>query len=100
MTNLNSQQRNKAEFKHNRAKVLDNGNAICHWCGIHQATEADHLLPTDAGGTNAIDNLVPACKPCNARRGQQYGIAKKRETVFYGQTQQSDRKSTRLNSSH
>jgi 5-methylcytosine-specific restriction endonuclease McrA len=58
MTNLNSQQRNKAEFKHNRAKVLDNGNAICHWCGIHQATEADHLLPTDAGGTNAIDNLV------------------------------------------
>ena len=91
---------NKADFKNNRNKVLDNGNAICHWCGIRQASEADHLLPTDAGGTNAIDNLVPACKPCNARRGQQYGIAKKRETVFYGQPTKSDRKSTRLNSSH
>jgi hypothetical protein len=77
-TTNNSKQRNQKEFKHNRLKVLDNGNAVCHWCGVNQATEADHLEPTDNGGTNAIDNLVPACKPCNARRGQQYAQQKQR----------------------
>ena len=77
-TTNNSKQRNQKEFKHNRLKVLDNGNAVCHWCGVNQATEADHLEPTDNGGTNDISNLVPACKPCNARRGQQYATQKQR----------------------
>jgi hypothetical protein len=47
------------------------GNPACHWCG-GIATEADHLIEHDAGGSDTIDNLVPACKPCNARRGQLY----------------------------
>ena len=40
----------------------------CHWCG-NEATEADHLVPFADGGSDGIENLVPACKPCNARRG-------------------------------
>ncbi len=46
-------------------------NPLCHWCG-QPATEADHLIEHDAGGSDTIDNLVPACKPCNSRRGQKY----------------------------
>jgi hypothetical protein len=40
----------------------------CHWCG-NEATEADHLVPFAEGGSDGIENLVPSCKPCNARRG-------------------------------
>lgn len=29
----------------------------------------DHLIPKARGGTNKIDNLVLACKPCNNERG-------------------------------
>ena len=54
-----------------RAAILT-GNPLCHWCGRNPATEADHLIEHDRGGTDTTDNLVPACKPCNARRGQQY----------------------------
>ena len=74
-TNANSKQRNQAEFKRNRARLLAD-EPPCHWCGQAVATEADHLQPTDAGGSNALDNLVPSCKPCNARRGQRYAQAK------------------------
>ena len=47
----------------------------CHWCG-QPATEADHVIEHDAGGTDTLDNLVPACKPCNSRRGQLYKAKK------------------------
>ena len=46
-------------------------NPTCHWCGA-PATEADHLIEHDRGGTDTPDNLVPACKPCNSRRGNAY----------------------------
>ena len=53
-----------------RAVVLVPG-ALCHWCGA-TATECDHIIEHDRGGTDTLDNLVPACKRCNARRGAQY----------------------------
>ena len=53
-----------------RAQVLVPG-ALCHWCG-GVATECDHLIEHDAGGTDDLDNLVPSCKRCNTRRGALY----------------------------
>ena len=44
----------------------------CHWCGRVSDT-VDHLIPVAAGGTNSAENLVPACKRCNSRRGAQFG---------------------------
>jgi hypothetical protein len=87
-TNANSKARNQAEFKKNRKKILGDG-APCHWCG-NLATEADHVIPTIEGGTNDISNLVPACKPCNARRGQATKTRRERErngTLITAQTQ-------------
>ena len=77
-TTHNGKQRATSEFKRNRAKLLAD-EPVCHWCGIARATEADHLLESDAGGTNDITNLVASCKPCNARRGQSYRVRKERE---------------------
>ena len=62
-------------YRANRAAILA-GSPLCHWCGRNTATQADHLQELDAGGSDNLDNLVPACGPCNSRRGQKYKAAK------------------------
>ena len=62
-----------------RAQVLVPG-ALCHWCaGV--ATECDHLIEHDRGGTDTLDNLVPSCKPCNTKRGGLYKAKKNTEAL-------------------
>lgn len=42
----------------------------CAYCGL--ATEhltRDHIVPLKLGGGNDIANILPACRPCNARKG-------------------------------
>jgi 5-methylcytosine-specific restriction endonuclease McrA len=86
-----------ATYRAARAQLLAH-NPPCHWCG-GVATEADHLIEHDAGGSDSIENLVPSCKNCNSRRGQVYKakrdalIKQKREQSFFGTTQSTDRKS-------
>lgn len=36
----------------------------CAYCG-DLATEVDHVVPLARGGGHMLDNLVPACQPCN-----------------------------------
>ena len=38
-----------------RAAILA-GSPLCHWCGTAQATEADHLIEHDQGGSDTSDN--------------------------------------------
>jgi len=80
--------RNHADYKRNRTKLLSD-NPVCVLCGVNAATEADHILEADAGGTNALENLRPVCKPCNSRRGQAYRVRKERDqhgAIIGGQT--------------
>ena len=67
---------NSKEYRDNRAELLRD-NPQCYMCGA-PATEADHLLEYDRGGTHEMHNLAPICKPCNSRKGQRYGEIKKR----------------------
>jgi 5-methylcytosine-specific restriction endonuclease McrA len=67
---------NNKEYAANRRRILTE-QPQCHWCGA-EATEADHLIAFVDGGENTPDNLVSACKPCNARRGAQ--LKNKRNT--------------------
>jgi 5-methylcytosine-specific restriction endonuclease McrA len=91
-----------SEYKANRKQLLA-GNPTCHWCG-GTATTADHIIEVDRGGTNDLANLVPACNPCNSRRGQQYRAQRdaqrkqRREQAttnnpFFSETDITDRKS-------
>lgn len=43
----------------------------CAYCGTkltRKTASADHVIPLGRGGTNWIDNIVPACLPCNQRK--------------------------------
>ncbi len=40
----------------------------CHWCHRNPATELDHLVEVDRGGS-LEDGYVASCKPCNSARG-------------------------------
>jgi hypothetical protein len=94
-------------YKQARAELLRD-SPICHWCKRNTATELDHLVESDKGGT-IEDGYVAACKPCNSARGATYRNKKlanakqNREKAindFLYANEMPDRKSTRLNSSH
>jgi 5-methylcytosine-specific restriction endonuclease McrA len=47
--------------------VLRYGN-VCAYCGVSGPLEADHRVPLARGGSNFIDNILPACRSCNGRK--------------------------------
>ena len=41
----------------------------CFYCGRSDfPLTRDHRLPLSRGGTHSLENIVPACKPCNSRK--------------------------------
>ena len=51
----------------NRRAVFARDNYRCQYC--HAAAEnIDHVVPRSRGGTHTWDNVVAACKACNARK--------------------------------
>jgi 5-methylcytosine-specific restriction endonuclease McrA len=40
----------------------------CAYCGILAGLVVEHRIPLSRGGTNFIDNILPACSSCNARK--------------------------------
>jgi 5-methylcytosine-specific restriction endonuclease McrA len=45
----------------------------CAYCGVPESSSIkltrDHLTPVTKGGLHTKENIVPACQPCNARKG-------------------------------
>lgn len=52
-----------------RRLTLDTYGDVCHLCGRRGADSADHLVPRVQGGPDTIENLRPAHRRCNSRRG-------------------------------
>lgn len=42
----------------------------CGYCGKEAPLQADHRTPLSRGGTNLIENIVPACRSCNCRKAK------------------------------
>jgi 5-methylcytosine-specific restriction endonuclease McrA len=42
----------------------------CAYCGLKTILVVEHCTPLSRGGLNSIDNIVPACRSCNARKHQ------------------------------
>ena len=72
-----------------RASVLRRDHGICRYC-LSPATEVDHVVPVSRGGTDDVDNLVAACRPCNSAKNNRLpdeaGLTL--HPVTHGETQQ------------
>jgi 5-methylcytosine-specific restriction endonuclease McrA len=51
----------------NRRAIFLRDNHRCQYCGA-AAENIDHVVPRSRGGTHSWDNVVAACRPCNARK--------------------------------
>jgi len=40
----------------------------CAYCGEQAILVVEHRVPLSRGGTNNINNILPACRPCNSRK--------------------------------
>mgnify|MGYP001558909770 CR=1 FL=1 len=53
--------------------ILAAYNHRCAYCGKSKdALEQDHYLPISKGGLHTADNVVPACRTCNAKKYTRY----------------------------
>jgi len=49
-----------------RSEVFKRDNYTCTYCGERgKRLECDHIFPLSRGGSDALDNLTTACRPCN-----------------------------------
>ena len=57
-------------FQHEaeRAGFEASRGQLCWYCLEAPAIERDHFRPKSVGGREG-DNLIPACRTCNARKG-------------------------------
>lgn len=51
-----------------RRAVFARDAALCQYCGS-AAENLDHVLPRSRGGEHTWENVVAACRTCNARKG-------------------------------
>lgn len=53
---------------------------LCFWCNAHLSNgkaTVDHKIPLMRGGSNAQDNMVLACDPCNKEKGNNIWVKDK-----------------------
>lgn len=51
-----------------KVRIIQFGNR-CAYCGRKsKRLTPDHYIPLSKGGTNFIDNVIPACQHCNRRK--------------------------------
>lgn len=43
---------------------------LCVYCGEEKKLTRDHKTPLSRGGSDGIENIVPACLSCNSRKGR------------------------------
>ena len=50
-------------------KVLTEFKHQCAYCGSETGLEQEHIVPMKKGGKYELGNIVPACRRCNASKG-------------------------------
>jgi 5-methylcytosine-specific restriction endonuclease McrA len=55
-----------------KARLFELSGGKCFWCRVpltYEDATIDHVVARGRGGSNALENLVLACEPCNQTRG-------------------------------
>lgn len=55
----------------NRRAVFARDGHRCQYCGA-AAENIDHVIPRSRGGEHVWENVVAACRPCNASKGDRF----------------------------
>lgn len=66
-----------------REEVLEKYGRKCVVCGSTEKLQIDHIIPVDAGGATALDNLQVLCQPCNGSKSANGEISEKRKTIIH-----------------
>jgi len=57
--------------KKERELIFAKTNGRCAYCGtklIIKSMTVDHVVPLRQGGADELENMLPACRPCNHRK--------------------------------
>jgi 5-methylcytosine-specific restriction endonuclease McrA len=54
------------------AKIIESQHHLCFDCGELDTLTVGHLHPVALGGSNARENLVGQCFPCNRKQGKKF----------------------------
>jgi 5-methylcytosine-specific restriction endonuclease McrA len=72
---VNAATRLARKIENGGSHTADEWHALCDWfgnvclcCGAPGKLVVDHVIPVVNGGTSAISNLQPLCKPCNSKK--------------------------------
>jgi 5-methylcytosine-specific restriction endonuclease McrA len=55
--------------KDNWQLIREHWDCKCAYCKANESTTIDHAKPISKNGTNALDNVIPACVECNKKKG-------------------------------
>jgi HNH endonuclease len=66
---LEGQPRRWPISRRQRRQILERDNHTCQYCGARDRLRIDHITPVIRGGRSYSNNLVTACDPCNASKG-------------------------------
>jgi len=64
----NGMSRNQPEYLLHTKTVMERDGHRCVYCGTDTSLQIDHMQPVMQGGTDDLDNLATACKPCNSAK--------------------------------
>lgn len=62
------------DWRARRLRILTRDAFTCRDCGrvtYGQAAHVDHIVPLEAGGTDADENLATRCSSCHGRKTRQ-----------------------------
>ena len=48
--------------------LVEQYGGVCGYCGASGPLQAEHRVPLSRGGTNGIENIIPACGRCNRQK--------------------------------
>ena len=77
-------------------EVAQRANFLCEYCHAPESAfnfpfEIDHFIPLSSNGTDDLENLVLACRACNAYKAfHQLGLNENAEIVFLFNPRQNE----------